>query len=135
MRDGRTREIPTEGGENSPFAEFLTRFQPSVVILSGSAKGTEFTVDHERVTIGRGPGVDLAFADDSMSREHAALEFTREGFCLRDLESTNGTLLNGGALRVGEIKHGDKFQLGDLQFQFVVEERERRPQAYEIPED
>ena len=135
MRDGETREIRVEGDDYSLFAQFLTRYQPSIVILSGTAKGTEFCVDHARVTLGRGPGVDLAFDDDTMSRVHCALEFARKGFLLRDLDSTNGTLLNGGAVTASEIKHGDKFQIGDQVFQFVIEERQRPTPTYEIPED
>jgi pSer/pThr/pTyr-binding forkhead associated (FHA) protein len=117
---------------NAVLAQFLARFQASVVILSGAAKGTEHAVDTARVTLGRGPGTDLAFDDTAMSREHAAIEFGSDGFQLRDLDSTNGTLLNGGEVKVAEIKHGDRFQVGTHVFQFVVEERDREPATYII---
>ena len=134
MRDGSTREV--KGGDtNAVFAQFLSRYQSSIVILSGGAKGTEHAIDSVQLTVGRGPGVDLAFDDESMSREHAAIEFTSEGFRIRDLGSTNGTLLNGGDVRVGELKHGDKFQVGEHLFQLIVEERERTPVTYVIDED
>lgn len=134
MRDGETREIRAEGA-NAVFAEFLTRYQPTIVMLSGPAQGTEYTLDHARVTLGRGPGVDLAFEDSAMSREHAAIEFVANGFRLRDQGSTNGTLLNGAEVRSAAIKHGDKFQLGEHLFQFVIEERQRQQATYVVGED
>jgi pSer/pThr/pTyr-binding forkhead associated (FHA) protein len=134
MRDGQTREMKA-AGSNSVFSQFLSKFQASIVILSGAAKGTEHTLDSERVTIGRGPGVDLAFDDSAMSREHAAIEFGSGGFRLRDLGSTNGTLLNGGEVKASELKHKDKFQVGEYLFQFVVEERKNAVPTYELPDD
>lgn len=134
MRDGSTREM--KGSDtNAVFAQFLSRCQPSIVILSGAAKGTEHAIDSATLTLGRGPGVDLAFDDEAMSREHIAIEFTSEGFRIRDLGSTNGTLLNGGAVRVGELKHGDRFQVGEHLFQLIIEERQRTPVTYVIDED
>ncbi len=129
--DGSTREISAAEG-NVVFSQFLSRFQPALVILSGNAKGTEYAIDAERVTIGRGPGTDLAFDDQAMSRQHAAIEFGNGGFRLRDLASTNGTKLDGGEIEVADLKHGDRFQVGTHLFQFVVEEREREPATYVI---
>ena len=129
MRDGSTREVKAGGG-NTVFSEFLARYQPTIVILSGGAKGTEFRLDQPRTSLGRGPGVDIALDDDSMSREHAAVEFAKRGFRLRDLDSTNGTLLNGGECKQGELKHGDKFQIGDHLFQVIFEERENTPVTF-----
>ena len=129
MRDGSTRELKAADA-NSAFAEFLARYQPSLVILSGTAKGTEYPLDSARVTIGRGPGVDLAFDDEAMSREHVAVEFSSDGFRMRDLSSTNGTFLNGGEVKLAELKHGDKFQAGEHQFQLVIEERANTPVTY-----
>ena len=128
---GDTREMGAVEG-NSVLSQFLARFQASVVILSGAAKGTEYAIDSALVTLGRGPGTDLAFDDSAMSRQHAAIEFESDGFQLRDMGSTNGTLLNGGKVEVAEIKHGDRFQIGTHVFQFVVEEREREPATYII---
>ncbi len=133
MSDDRTREV--KSARDSGFSTYLARFQASIVILSGPAKGTEHALDRERITMGRGPGVDLAFDDSTMSRQHAAIEFSNGGFQLRDLESTNGTLLNGGEVKVGELKHRDRFQIGDLSFQFVREEREHDPPTYVLPRD
>ncbi len=133
MRDGRTREMDAAEG-NAIFAEFLRKFQASLVRLAGGPKGTEYAIDREQVTLGRGPGVDLAFDDSAMSSQHAAVEFRSGGFQLRDLGSTNGTLLNGDAVQVGKLKHGDRFQLGEHLFQLVIEERDSDGSTYVLPD-
>lgn len=132
MRDGRTREVRADS--DTSFADFLARNEVAVVILSGGAKGTEHCIDQPRVTIGRGPGVDLAFDDDTMSREHAAIEFASDELRLRDLGSTNGTVLNDSRVTVGSLKHGDRFKVGSHEFQLVLQDRERTPQTYVLPD-
>ena len=70
-----------------------------------------------------------------MSREHVLFEFSDGGFVLRDLGSTNGTRLNGKDIRVHELDHGDRLEIGEHVFQFVIEDRERTPQTYYIPDE
>jgi predicted component of type VI protein secretion system len=107
-------------------AEYLERYAPSLVILSGREKGTEFALGQRRLTLGRGPGVDLAVDDGAMAREHAAIEFGSEGF---QIQSLNGQslLLNGGEANAARLKDGDRFSLGEHTFQFVCPERPARP--------
>jgi pSer/pThr/pTyr-binding forkhead associated (FHA) protein len=97
-------------------------------------EGSEHMLERPCISLGRGPGSDLSFDDDAMSRVHAALEFADGGFRIRDLGSTNGVLLNGGELEVGELKNGDRFQLGRHLFQFLLEKRHREPKTYLLPE-
>jgi pSer/pThr/pTyr-binding forkhead associated (FHA) protein len=122
MRDGVTvRRERGQAPEN--VSEFLERWRPVLVVVSGVAAGSEFVVDRVRTTVGRGPGVDLAFADAEMSQQHAAIEFADGGFRVCDLGSTNGTYVNGALVRVCELKNADRIQLGRFLFQFVLEER------------
>ena len=133
MRDGVT--VRRERG-NAPenVADFLERWRPALVVISGVAAGSEFIVDRVRTTVGRGPGVDLAFADAEMSQQHAAIEFADGGFRLCDLGSTNGTYVNGALVRVCELKNADRVQLGRFVFQFVLEERALSPRVYVLPD-
>ncbi len=133
MRDGQTRTMAAGGDMVSDW--FLSRNSARIVVLAGGEAGTEHELSSSRVTLGRGPGVELAFDDDAMSREHAALQIGADGFELVDLDSTNGVQLNGRAVSKAPLKHGDKFQLGDHVFQYLLEERESEPRAYEIPEN
>lgn len=133
MRDGATRQIES-AGSGSGAEEFFRRFRAAIVILSGGAAGSEYGLDQSQVSMGRGPGVDLAFDDAAMSREHAMVEFYGEGFRIRDLGSTNGVTVNGSAVQVCKLKHGDRFDLGEHRFQYVIEERESGGREYHLPE-
>ena len=70
-----------------------------------------------RWTVGRDSGVDLVVADPSVSRRHLLLERTDEGVFIVDLDSSNGTLVNGqeieGRWRLGA---GDKVEIGGSAF-------------------
>ena len=133
MRDGVTvRRERGQAPEN--VSDFLARWRPALVVISGVAAGSEFIVDRVRTTVGRGPGVDLAFADAEMSQQHAAIEFADGGFRLCDLGSTNGTYVNGALVRVCELKNADRVQLGRFVFQFVLEERALSPRVYVLPD-
>jgi pSer/pThr/pTyr-binding forkhead associated (FHA) protein len=131
MRDGKTRKRASAAGAPR-FQEFLDHYVARVMLMSGPGAGTGFPIDRERVLVGRGPGVDRAFDDPAMSRQHAAIEFSGTGFRLRDLGSTNGTLLNGAAVQSAELRHGDRFEIGGRQFVLAIEEREHEPDAYEL---
>ena len=131
MRDGQTRKLAGRDRQ-SGFEAFLAHYQAKLVVVSGGATGVELSLDRERLTVGRGPGVDLAFQDTAMSRQHAALEFTQDGFRIQDLGSTNGILLGGKSVQAGELRSGDRFEIGAHTFQLVIEEREEAPDVYEI---
>jgi pSer/pThr/pTyr-binding forkhead associated (FHA) protein len=105
-----------------------------VVLLSGSAKGSEFLLERERVSVGRGPGADIGVEDPTVSHAHATLEFSGDGFRIRDLGSTNGISVNGSPTQASDLKHGDRFQIGDVEFQLVVEACEAEPRVYSVPE-
>jgi hypothetical protein len=74
----------------------------------------------ERFTIGRDASCDLAIADMSVSRQHAQLERSPDGWLLSDLESTNGTRVNGWRVR-GQVpvKVGDLVSFGNLEVIFT----------------
>ena len=74
MRDGRTRKLDIEE-RNASFDEFLMKWKAIVVILSGEAAGTEYEIAQPSVTLGRGEDADWSFSDDSISTEHAVLEY------------------------------------------------------------
>ena len=133
MRDGYTRKIEREDLGQPDFLKFIASNQASIVVVSGADAGSEFLIDRPHTSIGRGDSVDVRLQDDALSSEHAAIEFTGDGFRLRDLGSMNGMLLNGGDVKAGDLKHGDRFQLGSRTFQFVVTTCEKRPRTWEVP--
>jgi hypothetical protein len=71
----------------------------------------------DRFSIGRDASCDLAIADMTVSRRHATLERTQDGWLLTDLESTNGTRVNGWRVR-GKVTvtPGDLVSFGNAEY-------------------
>jgi pSer/pThr/pTyr-binding forkhead associated (FHA) protein len=86
----------------------------SAVVLSGFYEGLEFALDRDRIVIGRGRKADLALAEVTISRAHAAVGFDADGFFVEDLGSTNGTLVNGACVARQVLKNDDEIQMGKL---------------------
>jgi pSer/pThr/pTyr-binding forkhead associated (FHA) protein len=116
-----TRKVRTTGG---------VRRRASVVILEGPDAGQEYLLEKAVSVVGRMKGVDILLSDSSVSRRHAAIEAEKGVFHLKDLGSTNGTLLGGKKIREASIRHGDRFRVGNTTLQFVVEEREGSGPVY-----
>ena len=131
MRDGRTRKLEVSEHHES-FEAFLANKRAVVVVLSGEAAGTEYEIRQPNLSVGRAEPSDWIFEDDTLSKEHAALEYVEGTIRLRDLGSMNGILVNGAESKSAELKNGDRFQLGQHQFQFVLEDRRRGPKTYVV---
>ena len=87
----------------------------------GPFAGQEFALSRASMVIGRSD-TDINLDDPSVSRRHAIIEIFDEEFALlKDLASTNGTRLNGNLISEGKLHAGDKFQVGDCEFEYRVE--------------
>jgi len=86
-------------------------------VLRGFYEGLEVPMDRERIVIGRGREADLAVAEPTISRQHAAIAWDGEGYVLEDLGSTNGTRVNGRKATRTRLLAGDEIELGRLQLQ------------------
>lgn len=87
-----------------------------------------FGLDGKRATIGTASAADLRLDDPTVSYLHAVLDQLGAGWTIRDLDSTNGTIVNGRRI-TGErpLRHGDDLRLGDSHLVF-------RSTAGEVPE-
>jgi FHA domain len=72
----------------------------------------DWTGGCEELVIGRHPSCDLVLGDETVSRRHAQLTFRDGGWILRDLDSTNGTRLNGQSVGRCRLHPGDQLGLG-----------------------
>ena len=77
-----------------------TQTATRLVITSGPKAGTEFPLGTEPVTIGRSSDSSLVIRDDYTSTHHARLMLWHDDWMLQDLDSTNGTFLNGKRVAV-----------------------------------
>ena len=78
-----------------------------------------FTLADRAVVLGRSEDCDLIVDDAQASRHHVRVEPRDGGFVLTDLDSTNGTLLNGRRVQSARLEDGDTLCLGDAVFRFL----------------
>lgn len=92
-----------------------------LVIEDGGFDGSEYRLDAEETLIGRNPTTDVTLLDENISREHALILFDQELdlYTIEDLQSTNGTKVNGKGVRSHELQPGDEIEVGHTKFQFV----------------
>lgn len=69
-----------------------------LTVRRGPEEGQSFTLSENSITIGRDPMTDIVFRDPEVSRQHARLTRTNEGYEIQDLGSTNGTFVEGRRL-------------------------------------
>jgi pSer/pThr/pTyr-binding forkhead associated (FHA) protein len=82
------------------------------------------------VRVGRHPSTDLTLLDGSVSRFHAELITTEDGCVVRDLDSSNGTFVNGVSVRELTLRDGDEMRFGSVTFrvrEMSPEEVRERP--------
>lgn len=72
-----------------------------------------------RLTIGRGNDCDYAVGNRTVSHHHAELERTDDGWMIRDLESRNGTRVNGWRVTEQRLRAGDELALGTARLVFA----------------
>lgn len=95
--------------------------EPRLVVLDSQFldTGRIFEISGE-LSIGRDDSSDIGIMDDFVSKEHALIYSQNNAFYLDDLESANGTFLNGERLwGARRLRIGDKIQLGRTLFEFL----------------
>jgi pSer/pThr/pTyr-binding forkhead associated (FHA) protein len=93
-----------------------------LVLIKGSPKGTALRLPPGQFLLGRGEECHVRSSSALVSRQHCLLEVERESLQLRDLGSTNGTLVNGSRLRGACLLHdGDLVQVGSMVLQVRID--------------
>lgn len=88
--------------------------------LDGAFLG-EFPLEKECTTIGRRLSNDIHIDNLAISGEHAAIVIAGHDAILQDLNSTNGTIVNGKAIKKHRLQHGDVIELGKYQLKYIDE--------------
>jgi two-component system cell cycle response regulator len=87
--------------------------RPCVTVLTGAASGQMYKLPRGNTVLGRAPNAEVRLVDDGVSRHHARLRLETDQLWLEDLESRNGTFVNG--LKIDQptvLREGDKIQVG-----------------------
>ncbi len=86
---------------------------PGKLILKfGSSTLSEYPLDKESITIGRKPNNDIAVENLAVSGQHARVTTILQDSFLEDLNSTNGTYVNGKLIQKHALQHGDLIKIG-----------------------
>ena len=85
-----------------------------------NGKTVEKPITQTPITIGRQPGLGFTIPTKGASREHFRIGRLKDGgWAIKDLGSTNGTLLNGEKVDGARLKHGDRIEIGDCVIEFL----------------
>src|SRR5262245_58740363 len=100
-RDSRNRAVPD------------SRNRAGMTVLTGTAAGQMFKLQTGTSLIGRAQNAEIRLIDDGVSRQHASIRYEGKAMWLSDLDSRNGTFVNGTRLTEAvQLKDGDKIQVG-----------------------
>ena len=93
--------------------------KPRLMAISGSLRGTVRHLVDGQISIGRGDINHICVMDRSVSRRHCTIEQVDERYELADLDSHNGTFVNGIPVRRKGVSHGDTIRVGHSEFLFL----------------
>lgn len=98
--------------------------KPRLIAVSGPVEGTTFSMVEGEVSIGREPSNEICVNDHSISRRHCLIRSEDNSFKVIDLESYNGTFVNGVPVGEQYLNHGDHIAVGSVLFVFLTDEIE-----------
>ena len=111
-----------ETGEYQPvdIEEEVEEAGAALVIRSGGGRsGESFTVDADRMSIGRSPDAEVFLDDVTVSRNHALLVQRQDGHYIDDLGSLNGTYVNRRRIESHRLEDGDEIQIGKYKLSYL----------------
>jgi len=93
-----------------------------LVICNGGFEGMEYELTSDETLIGRNPTTDITLLDENISREHALVLFDDENrtYTIEDLQSSNGTKVNGKRVRSADLVDADEVEIGNTRFRFLM---------------
>lgn len=83
----------------------------------------EIALDKERLTIGRKPQNDIQIDNLAISGEHAVVVTILADSFLEDMNSTNGTLVNGQPIKKHFLRNGDVIELGKYKLKYMADQQ------------
>jgi predicted Zn finger-like uncharacterized protein len=112
-----------EGEDNLPqLAPLPSDRRYSLAVILGGNAGQIYPLTKPRTVMGRGQGSDLQLPDSEISRRHAMIEIRGEEAVLIDLQSTNGTFLDGVRVQRAALSSHQEFSIGTTTLMYIVTE-------------
>jgi predicted component of type VI protein secretion system len=90
-------------------------------------RGVTHELVEDLITIGRGPDNMIVIADPSVSNHHAQLQVAGETYRLKDLDSTNGTHVNGIPATETALRFDDRIRFGGIEARYEADTRGSQP--------
>ncbi|HMJ24888.1 MAG TPA: FHA domain-containing protein, partial [Pyrinomonadaceae bacterium] len=97
---------------------------PRLIAINGSLKGNTFALDEDQITIGRESASGVSLAHSSVSRRHCLIKRHGDEFVIADLDSFNGTFVNGVPVKEQILAHADQIKIGSIALLFLSDEGE-----------
>ena len=94
---------------------------PKMIVSIDGVVIKEVQLTKDRTTLGRRPYNDVVIDNLAVSGEHAVLQMSGSDVFLEDLNSTNGTYVNGKAIKKQQLQGGDTIEIGKYKIKFVHE--------------
>jgi len=102
------------------FGSFKISPQKLINMIPGTKEKNppkEITLPQKKSIIGRDPQAHIPINQPQISWHHAEIDYLNGAFCIKDLDSTNGTFVNSKRIKQSEINYGDLISLGSFTFQ------------------
>jgi len=100
----------------------------TLTILSGENEGKTHKIDPP-VVFGRSDETEITISDPRISREHGRFLLEEDVFYLKDLDSSNGTEVNGERIERTRIEDGDRIEAGRTEMAFLLDKEEKETYA------
>lgn len=94
-------------------------------LSDGNYRSFEF-MNRKSISIGRWKTNDIVLTDPTVSGHHAAIELEGDAFCLKDLDSRNGSRVNDIHVTTRVLQNGDVIKLGNTVIEYVNEDLETK---------
>lgn len=106
---------------------------PKLIITTSAGSEVTHELGEDQITIGRLPDNILQIEDGSVSSHHAQLTVTGGDYHLEDLNSTNGTRVNGQTVQEAQLQDGDKIRFGKVEAIYTSEIPSEAQPLPEVP--
>lgn len=96
-----------------------------LVVITSGGHVEQVELQQASITVGRADQSDIVIRGPMVSRTHAMVSLVRGTYTVRDLDSSNGTFVNGLKVRQQMLRHEDVIRIGDYELRFLDDAADR----------